>query len=402
MPVIGVICEYNPFHNGHAWHLRRSRELLHEDSTVICVMSGDFVQRGEAAAFSKFARAEAACRCGADLVIELPLPWAISSAESFAQGGVSLLDGLGAEYLSFGSEQGELAPLETIAEAICAPQTQEEIRQLLAQQPQLSYPAARQAVLTQRLGDGADALSQPNNILGVEYIRAIWEFRLQIQPMTVARQGSGHDTRGTMPGMRSASEIRSMLQRGESIDGEVPLEAAEIYVREEKAGRIPCLERVETALLSRLRMFDEAYYRDLPDASDGVGERLYKAVRQGEDLETVLQKAKTKRYAMARLRRMTLCAALGVKAGEADKRPPYARVLAMNDRGRGYLASLRKRDGLPLLIKPSTVSKLSADCRTLFAIEAAAHDLYTLCYSARESRLMGEDWRNGPVLVESG
>ena len=133
--MIGIVCEYNPFHNGHARHITRALQEIGPDEGVVCVMSGDFVQRGEPAVYSKFARAEAACRGGADLVIELPLPWCLSSAEGFARGAVGLLGALGAEHLAFGSETGEVAELESLARALLTADSQEEIRKLLDRDP---------------------------------------------------------------------------------------------------------------------------------------------------------------------------------------------------------------------------------------------------------------------------
>ena len=157
MRAIGVICEYNPFHNGHAYHLKKCRDLAGEDGAVICVMSGDFVQRGEPAIYSKFARAEAAVLGGADLVAELPVPWSLSSAEGFARGGVSLLDRLGVQTLCFGSEAGEVEVLSAIAELLSEPATQEKILKRLNEHASLSYAAARQQVLQERLGEKVSA-----------------------------------------------------------------------------------------------------------------------------------------------------------------------------------------------------------------------------------------------------
>ena len=236
MAIIGIIAEYNPFHTGHEYHIARSRELLGADSTVICVMSGDFVQRGEAALYSKFARAEAACRCGADLVIELPLPWALSSAEGFARGAVGLLGALGATHLSFGSECGDVQRLERIAENLIDPAVNAEISRELNENANNSYASARQTVLARRLGDEAKLIEQPNNILAVEYLKAIYEQRLDITPMTVQRIGSGHDMTGDI-GPKSASELRRMILSGEKVDNYIPKNALDVYSREESLGR---------------------------------------------------------------------------------------------------------------------------------------------------------------------
>ena len=402
MGMTGIVCEYNPFHNGHEAHIRETKRLTGEEETIVCVMSGDFVQRGEAAVYSKFARAEAACRCGADLIIELPLPWALSSAEGFARGAVGLLGALGVEKLSFGSETGELAPLEQAAQILLEPGFQQEIRTLLLQDGSLSYAAARQQAMAGRTGDGARLLEQPNNILGIEYLKAIYDLRLEISPFAVKRQGSGHDRESPGPGPRSASELRSMLLRRESISGHIPAQAAQVYAKERELSReIADPSAFELAALSRLRLFDEEYFKSLPDGADGLGSRLYRAVRKEGTLNGILASAKTKRYALARIRRMLLCACLGVKAGMNRGVPPYARVLAANEKGRSALREIGKKTSLPLVTKPASVKNLSAECEELFSLGASAHDFYVLGYCVPSERKTGNDWRTGPKIVEN-
>ncbi len=402
MAIIGIVAEYNPFHTGHEYHIARSRELLGADSTVICVMSGDFVQRGEPALYSKFARAEAACRCGADLVIELPLPWALSSAEGFARGSVGLLGALGATHLSFGSECGEVERLERIAECLIDPAVNAEISRELNENANISYASARQAVLARRLGDEAKLIEQPNNILAVEYLKAIYEQRLDITPMTVQRIGSGHDMAGDV-GPKSASELRRMILSGEKVDNYIPKNALAVYSREESLGRQAMSRDFhETAILSRLRMFGENYYNSLPDSGGGLGSRLYKAAHEEATLDGVLASVKTKRYTLSRIRRMCLCAALGVKKDDADGIPPYARVLAANSRGCEYLRVLSKNPAIPVITKPAAVRTLSAEREQVFELGAAANELYVLAYRAGQERRGGQDWRTSPKIVQNG
>lgn len=400
MNTVGVVCEYNPFHLGHAYHLDRSRALLGGDAAVICVMSGDFVQRGEAALYTKYARAEAACRCGADLVAELPLPWCLASAEGFARGAVGLLGLLGAEYLSFGSEAGELRPLKELAEELLKPETEEEIRALLAAQGALSYAAARQRVLERRLGPAGALLSEPNNILAVEYLKAIAAQGLKMRPMTVRRLGAGHDAPAEGPGPRSASALRAALSAGENTDAFLPQAAAEVFCRERARGReLADKSLLEAALLSRLRQLDRDAFAALPDASGGLGERLFRAVRQEGSLEAVCAAARSKRYPLARVRRVCLRACLGVTAGMDEGVPPYARILAASERGRELLRSLRKESRVPLLTKPAAVKTWGERELALFELGSAAHDLYVLGYRDAALRACGEDWRAGPALV---
>ncbi len=398
--MIGIVCEYNPFHNGHAFLIGRARQALGGEEAVVCAMSGDFVQRGEAAVYSKFARAEAACRSGADLVLELPLPWCLSSAEGFARGAVGLLAAFGVQRLAFGSETGDLQTLEELAQALLGANTQEEIKALLKEEPQLSYAAARQSVMERRLGEKGSLLKNPNDILGVEYCKAIYDLRLPLEPLAFRRVGSEHDGEGS-PGLRSASAIRRLLLSGREIGGEVPKTALAVYENERRLGReIRDKRELETAIMSRLRFFDEKYYRALPDAGDGLAERLYRAVRREAGYDAVLASARSKRYPLARIRRLCLCACLGVKAGMNEGTPPYARVLAANARGRELLRERSGKGALPILTRPAAVSQLSGDCQSLFALGADAHDFYVLAYPGAEERRPGMDWRTSPSMPE--
>ena len=232
MKAVGIVCEYNPFHCGHLWQLKASREAAGEDTALVCALSGDFVQRGEAAVYSKFARAEAACRCGADLVLELPLPWCLASAERFARGAVGMLGGLGVDSLSFGSETGELEPLLKLAELVSDPAFMNSVKRRMTEEPNLSFAAAREREAEMILGPTVQLLAQPNNILAVEYLKAIRELALPVQPIAVRRQGSGHDKPAEGTEFRSASEIRQRLAAGETIEKDVPAPALAVYARE--------------------------------------------------------------------------------------------------------------------------------------------------------------------------
>ena len=400
--VIGIVAEYNPFHNGHARLIEQTRARLGADCPVVCVMSGDFVQRGSPAVYAKFARAETAARCGADLVLELPLPWALSSAEGFARGAMGLLGSLGVvTHLSFGSECGDVQRLERIAENLIDPAVNAEISRELNENANNSYASARQAVLARRLGDEAKLIEQPNNILAVEYLKAIYEQRLDITPMTVQRIGSGHDMTGDI-GPKSASELRRMILSGEKADNYIPKNALDVYSREESLGRQAMSRDFhETAILSRLRMFGENYYNSLPDSGGGLGSRLYKAAHEEATLDGILAAVKTKRYALSRIRRMCLCAALGVKKGAADGTPPYARVLAANSRGCEYLRVLSKDPTIPVITKPAAARTLSAEREQVFELGAAANELYVLAYRAEQERRGGQDWRTSPKIVQN-
>ena len=399
MKAVGIVCEYNPFHRGHLWQLQASREAAGENAALVCALSGDFVQRGEAAVYSKFARAEAACRCGADLVLELPLPWCLASAERFARGAVGMLGALGVDFLSFGSETGELAPILKLAELVSEPTFVDSVKRRMTEEPNLSFAAAREREAETILGSTASLLAQPNNILAVEYLKAIRELGLPMQPIAVLRQGSGHDKWAEGTEFRSASEIRERLAAGENIEGDVPAPALAVYARERDAGREQIQSRaLETAMLARLLVLNEADFESLPDAADGLGRRLYRAVREQGDLPGIWEAACSKRYPLARLRRLCLCACLGVKAGMAEGLPPYARVLAVNERGRALLRERSGESAIPILTRPGAVRELPEACAALFTLGAQAHDFYSLAYGEKGREKPGKDWRSTPFL----
>ena len=400
MRAVGIVCEYNPFHKGHLYQIEALRQSVGEDVAVVCAMSGDFVQRGEAAVFDKFARAEAACKCGASLVLELPLPWCLSSAEGFARGAVGLLGAMGCEALCFGSESGELEGLEQLAELLLAPAFNESVRARLAREPNLSYAAARQLEAEAAIGEAVELLERPNDILAVEYLKAVRTLGLSMRPLPVLRKGSGHDRDAAQGEMRSASEIRRRMAAGASVEDDIPAAAYAVYARELGKGRaVLKTAALETAMLSRLLLLSAEDFASLPDAADGLGNRLYRAVRENGGLDAILTAAKTRRYALARIRRLCLCACLGVREGMAVGFPPYARVLAADGKGRAYLRQRSGEGEIPLVTRLAAVRALAADSAALFELGARAHDFYTLGFENRGGISPDEDWRTGPSIV---
>ncbi len=401
MNVVGIIGEYNPFHMGHMHHIAESRRIAGGDPAVVCVMSGNFVQRGEPAVFSKFARAEAAVRCGADLVFELPLPWSLASAEGFARGAVGLLGAVGVvTHLSFGSETGDIEPLERLAAALVDPALDKRIKEA-ASSGERPYAAVRQNVIQQELGDSARLLEMPNNILAVEYLKAILEQRLNMTPVSIKRSGAGHDRKASRDEFRSASELRGMLRLGTDAYSLMPREAAAVFMREAHNGRGPVFtDSLETAVISRLRMLSSAVYDDLPDEGDGLGRRLMRAVCDESSLDSIYAAAKTKRFAMSRIRRLSMCAALGVGRGMSAGTPPYARVLAATSKGCDILRAVGTSSHIPIITKPAAVKTLSAGDRALFSIECSADDLYVLGYPAKAERGGGATWRTSPFIFK--
>ena len=385
METAGIVAEYNPFHRGHAWHIAETRRRLGGDAPVVCVMSGHWVQRGECALADKWLRAALALDRGADLVVELPTPWAMASAESFARGAVSLLAATGVvDVLSFGSETGELAPLEEAAAALDAPDYPERLRAALGRG--LSFPAARQEAA------GAACLSAPNNNLGVEYLRSLRALGSTIRPLTVPRQGAGHDGPAA-GGFASASELRRLLRAGRG-------EEAAPYLTAPWSGELADMQHIERAVLARLRTMGEGDWAALPDGggAEGLPSRLAKAAREAVSLEDFYARAKTRRYPHARLRRLALAAFLGLRAAERPAAPPYVRVLGLGGRGRALLRRMKDTCPLPVIVKPAQARELDGPARTLFESEARYTDLYGLCFPA--PRPCGAEWIHSPVVGE--
>ena len=371
--IIGIVAEYNPFHEGHVYHIQETKRKIGEDAAVICVMSGDFVQRGEWAIQPKSLRAQNACRGGADLVIELPLPWCLASAAYFANGAVAILKALRITHLSFGSESGDLDRLMKISEHLSENSFQNEIRHFLKQNPNMSYPSARKAVF------GASFPVQSNDLLALEYLQALKDS--SVQPLAVKRTGKQHDERGE-GSILSASEIRSRILSGT---------VCALHIDAEK---------IDLACVSRLRMLKREEFDLLPDCRDGLSQRIYDAVKEHSTVESICLAAKTKRYTLSRIRRAVWCAALGLHDRFTQKNPPYARVLAVNQRGRGILSSVKKNCPIPVLTQPKEVLKHEQNVQEIFQLGSDAHDLFMLCYPGRANDRCGEDYRNGPVIAE--
>lgn len=400
MRICGVVSEYNPFHTGHAWHLSAIREALGADCAVVCCMSGNFVQRGETVILPKHLRAEAAVRGGADLVLELPAPYALRSAEGFAQSAVDILLGTGVlTDLSFGAEDADEALLRETAALLLEHQTVQDT--LLHLKTGISYAAARERALYARIQDRAALLQKPNNILAVEYCKALLRRGSSVELLPVPRQGAAHD--GEAEGaFASASYLRQLLREGriDETQAFLPEGTRAVLQTARQQGRLLLsIDRLENAMLSALIRLDGSALALLPDASEGLDNRLLEAIHRGRTLEEIYAAAKTRRYPLARIRRMVLCAWLGITRQEAETPPPYIRVLAFNDRGREVLRLARKRAALPLITKPAHAFDLGGDARKIFLREALACDLYELTLPDWRDSRWGDDWRRDAVYV---
>lgn len=337
MRIVGIICEYNPFHRGHKKQIDRIRAQYGEDCGIVCLMSGDFVQRGHPAIVNKMHRAEAAVRCGGDLVLELPVTAAIASAERFAAEGVRILSSF-CDELCFGAETADSDALMHIARTLLSPAFSEALRGKLDQG--LSFPAARQAALD-AIGLDASLLATPNNILAVEYCKAILSQNSPMKPYPIHREGGYHDT-APDPENPSATAIRRLMAHGNWADF-VPPEAAAAF----QDAPLHTLQAGERSVLCKLRTMADPDFEALPYGSEGLWRKLMHASRREATLDAVAEAVKSKRYTRTRIDRMILCAFLGLTASDLETPAPYTRVLGFTDRGREILKAAREQGLLP-------------------------------------------------------
>lgn len=399
MRTAGIVAEYNPLHNGHVHHIEACREACKADY-IIAVMSGDFVQRGEPAVTDKFTRAQWALSAGVDVVLELPTAYAVGSAERFSQGAVAVLAGTGVlNALCFGSEV-ESVPQLTEAAALLddAPiQYQAALRQHLALGK--SYPRARFDAL-QACGAPAEVLrvlQSPNAVLGMEYIRALRRFAPEAAAVPIPRIGE-HDADNSS-GFQSAAAIREALLSGVSaLELDLPPCTAAAFA----FSNTPpvTLQDAEQLILYALRRMDGVALRALPDVQEGFENVILRAARQCGTLDELLTVLKSKRYTMARCKRILIAALLGIEQPLLEAAKPedaaYLRVLAFKTSARPLLAAIQKRRTLPMLLRAADIKALTAPARALVELDVRAHDIYNLISKKRAPR----DFSAPPVTME--
>ena len=359
--MVAIICECNPFHNGHQYLFETAKRLTGEP--VLAIMSGSFTQRGEVAVCSKFERAKIALEYGADLVVELPTVCAVARAQRFAQGGVSIADAFGAHYLAFGCECDDLSALRQAAFALSRADVNGEIARLMKNGAY--YPQAVERAVRAVCGDrAADVLTAPNNILAAEYIRAL--VGSDIKPLPVRRVGVAHDSEIPSGGYCSASRLRALLRAGERVSDYLPEAPREITD--------PAL--TERAILFRLRSMTAGDFRKLPEVGEGLEHRLADAVARCGSVEAILSSAKTKRYTHARLRRILCCAALDITESLQARSFSYARVLGFTPEG----AALLKNCAFETVTSPAKTLRRGGDNVDFLRADIRATDLASLAY----------------------
>ena len=388
--ILGIVSEYNPFHNGHLHHLQKSKELTKTDFSVV-VMSGNFVQRGDTSLVNKWVKTEMALEAGVDLVIELPTVYAISSAENFADGAVKILNSLGVvDFISFGSEIGEIAPLNDVANILY--QEPKEFSSLITAQLKsgLSYPRAREIALSQFFGNSkrySEILNNPNNILGIEDLKSLKKHRSHITPLTIKRDYSDYNSKQVKKGIASATAIRTMVQNKKNVHYVVPYETYELLDKEINYGKIiSSLSCFEKEIIYTLRRMTLSEIANLPDVSEGLENKIKMAANTCNKLDDLIKNIKSKRYTQSRIQRILLYALLNISSKDISSSRrvnPYIRVLGFNKHGKRIISAIAAANpklNIIVSVKKFMENSNNNTLRNMISKDILATNIYTLGY----------------------
>ncbi len=372
--IAGIICEYNPMHNAHVYHIEKTRENGHD--FVVCVMSGNFVQRGECASVDKWTRAKIAVQNGADIVLELPTPWACASAETFARGGVAILKAFGVDTLSFGSEIEDSEKLLACVNSLESDEIKSQVKTKM--KTGMSYPAALSEVFS--VGDLSEfqsIISNPNSTLAIEYIRQIREQNSNMKILAIKREAVEHDSEAAYENFASASLIRKMNLKG--IESFVPKTSFSLVGEQIALGQAPVkLENGEKIILAKLRTMTKNELSNFISDDTGLVSRVFESAKISSTLEQLYENIKTKNYTHSRIRREILSVFLGIDKNIAKKIPPYIKVLAVNQNGLKLIAKQKNEFGLPLVTKHSEIMKLDDEAKRIYELECMNTDMFAM------------------------
>ena len=351
--VLGIIAEYNPFHNGHMYHLQKAKAQSGAQY-CICVMSGNFVQRGNTSIVNKWKKAEMALLNGVDLVIELPTIYGVASAEGFSLGAIKLLNNLKiVDAISFGTETSDFAALNNISSIVN--EEPMKYKSILNSELKkgLSFPKARENALMLYLNDNKrydNILNTPNNILAIEYLKALKKIKSTIQPIPVKREKVYYNDNVIVDEFASATAIRKLLKNEEfsEIRKVVPKSTYQILEKETELGNVVLdLSRYEKEIIYNLRRMTVSEIAELPDVNEGLEHSLKNAANYSNDITNLINIVKTKRYTVTRIQRILICALLGITkrdVGMAKKTEPYIRVLGFNEKGKELISRINKQN----------------------------------------------------------
>ncbi len=374
MKTFAVISEFNLFHRGHETLLQRIRRHFGEDTCIIAVMSGNYTQRGDIAFTDKFIRAEAAVQAGVNLVLELPFPFSASGADYFARAGVFIADALGGvDALAFGSECGDLARLQTIAERMTSPFFSAEIKRRTKTEKNKGYAKIQEECYASLYGDAdLPIFNKPNNILAIQYVKALAAFHSPIRPFTVERPDDYHQEDPNM-GISSSAIRHAISEQGPaSVAALIPEGALAVYEAAMKDGLLPTtLDRLSSPILAALRLSPHK-------SRDDLANRLTSLAMGAETIQEVLSLASTKRYTNAHIRRSLWYHLFGVTSAELDAMPQYTQILAMDTIGQKKLSQCRRTAEISLLSKPADYRTLPKTAAEQAALSQRADSLYAL------------------------
>lgn len=411
MKVVGLITEYNPFHNGHKYHLEKSKEITGA-SHSISVMSGNFLQRGEPAILDKWDRAEIAVREGVDLVVELPTIYSCNSAEFFAFGGIRLLDSMNiVDYLCFGSENGNLSGIDLISDLLVKEPV--EFKSILKKHLDtgLTFPSARQRAIDGYLGKEMGEkglLDMPNNILGIEYLKAIKLLGSSIKPFTIERIKAHYHSTQINGDICSATAIRKLLEKDHhdlsALKQVIPYQSYEVIRSAINEGRAPIFEReLWQIVLYRLRTIPVNKLKEIHDINEGLENRLKNISMTAASYEELISQLKTKRYTRTKLQRVLIKALLGITKEDMQslsKSSLYIRVLGFSRKGAALLKKIKKSSDIPIITNLKRYVPQSKYAERMLEIDKIATDIYTLLYKNRSLSVGGLDYVKKPFISE--
>lgn len=386
MAVVGVVSEFDPFHNGHLYLLNEAKRVTNAEYAVT-VMSGSFTQRGDVSVISKSAKTECALLNGFDAVLELPVTFSVASAERFAFGAVSILNATGVvTHLAFGSECADVCRLTRAARAALSEEVSERIKELM--KTGMSFAYARETAVRERIGEDADLLSSPNDILAVEYIKAIIRLNSSIIPVAIKRRGAEHDSDLSENGFASASLIRKLIRNGEDILSLVPQPTLDVIDREREEGSIRVMD--DRTVLSRLRSMTAEGISRLPEIREGLENRICEGVKEVCSIDELVSFVSCRRYTASSVRRILIYALLNITAEDLPSSPQYVRLLGGNDES-DVLKQIKRNCALPFITKAADYSALlTAECRAS-DVAAAFENNIGMC---------SEDYKKSPIFTK--
>lgn len=410
--VLGIVAEYNPFHNGHFYHMQESKKITEADS-CICVISGNFTQRGEPSIVNKWAKTYMALCCGADLVIELPTIYSISSAENFASGAIKIFDSLKiVTDISFGAEYNDLATLNNIANVFYSEPANYKTILNHELKRGLSYPVARENAVLMYLNDikrYANVLSNSNNILAIEYLKALKQQKSMIQPNIVPRKNVYYNDQKIVDDFASATAIRKLMLNREyaEVRKVVPRSTYQIIGEEYKKNHIILgIKKYEKEIIYALRVMPIEEIQNLPDVNEGLEFAIKKAASETNDIEELIEKVKSKRYTQTRIQRILLYVLLGITKKDMEdskKMVPYVRVLGFNSRGKILISEIMNQN--PKLNMITSVGKYvnkkmpkNKQLTRMLDLDINATNIYTLGYGGESKANL--DYTQNMIIIK--